>query len=74
MVTDGGPEHRVNFDSVKIPLILVFTELKLSMLVAPSGTPTPDPHGVDALDAAIEMIRDEPSNIRNSVDLFDSCF
>lgn len=30
MMTDGGPEHRVNFDSVKIPLILLFRELKVS--------------------------------------------
>ena len=34
MITDGGPEHRVNFDSVKIPLILLFKHLNLDMLVA----------------------------------------
>ena len=34
MVTDGGPEHRVNFDSVKIPLLILFRELHLQLLVA----------------------------------------
>ena len=34
MITDGGLEHRVNFDSVKFPLILLFQEMKLDMLVA----------------------------------------
>lgn len=34
LFTDGGPEHRVNFDSVKIPLILLFKRLNLKMLVA----------------------------------------
>lgn len=34
MMTDGGPEHRVNFESVKIPLILMFKQLKLDSLIA----------------------------------------
>ena len=34
LVTDGGPEHRVNFESVKIPLILLYRRLKLDFLVA----------------------------------------
>ena len=29
MVTDGGPEHCVNFNSVKIPLLIIFRELHL---------------------------------------------
>ena len=32
--TDGGSEHRVNLESVKIPLILMFKHLKLGLLVA----------------------------------------
>ena len=39
MVIEGGPEHRVNFHSVKIPLILLFKELKLDSLVAIGTTP-----------------------------------
>ena len=34
MMTDGGPEHRVNFESVKIPLILMFRTLQLDSLIA----------------------------------------
>ena len=34
MMTDGGPEHRVNFESVKIPLIMIFRKLNLDFLVA----------------------------------------
>ena len=34
MVSDGGPEHRVNFHSVKIPLLILFRELRLQSLVA----------------------------------------
>lgn len=34
MITNGGPENRVNFDSVKIPLLLMFKELELDMFVA----------------------------------------
>ena len=34
MTTDGGPEHRNNFESVKIPLILMFRQLKLDSLIA----------------------------------------
>ena len=34
MMTDGGPEHRNNFESVKIPLILMFRQLKLDSLIA----------------------------------------
>ena len=34
MMTSGGPEHRVNFESVKIPLILMFKQLKLDSLIA----------------------------------------
>ena len=33
MMTDGGPEHRVNFESVKILLILMFKQLKLDSLI-----------------------------------------
>ena len=32
--TDGGSEHRVNLDSVKIPLILLFKKLNLDFLLA----------------------------------------
>ena len=34
MMTDGGPEHRVNFESVKIPLIMIFRKINLDFLVA----------------------------------------
>ena len=34
MVTNGGPEHCVNFYSVKIPLLIIFRELRLQSLVA----------------------------------------
>ena len=34
MITDEGPEHRVNFESVKISLILMFKQLKLDSLIA----------------------------------------
>ena len=34
MMTDGCPEHRVNFESVKIPLIMMFKKLNLDFLVA----------------------------------------
>ncbi len=34
MMTDGGPEHRVNFESVKIPLILMFKQLQLDSMIA----------------------------------------
>ena len=34
LFTDGGPEHRVCFESVKIPLIMLFKELGLESLVA----------------------------------------
>ena len=34
LMTDGGPEHRVCFDSVKIPLIMLFKEFNLDSLVA----------------------------------------
>ena len=34
MVTDGGSEHNVSHESVKIPLILLFLWLNLDMLVA----------------------------------------
>lgn len=34
MITNDGPENRVNFDSVKIPLLLMFKELELDMFVA----------------------------------------
>ena len=33
-MTDGGPEHRVNFKSVKIPFILMFKQLKPDSLIA----------------------------------------
>ena len=34
LMTDGGPEHRVCFESVKVPLIMLFKELGLESLVA----------------------------------------
>ena len=34
MVTDGAPEHCVSFHSVKIPLLILFRELRLQSLVA----------------------------------------
>ena len=34
VMTNGGPEHRVNFESVKISHILMFKQLKLDSLVA----------------------------------------
>ena len=34
MMTDGGLEHQVNFESVKIPLILMFKQLKPDSLIA----------------------------------------
>ena len=34
IITDGGPEHKITFHSVKIPLILMFKELKPNRLVA----------------------------------------
>ena len=34
LMTDGGPEHRVNFESVKVPLIMMFKKLNLDLLVA----------------------------------------
>ena len=34
MVTDGGPEHRLNFHSLKIPLLILFSELCLQLFVA----------------------------------------
>ena len=39
MVTDGGPEHCVNFHSVKILLLILFRELCLQSLVAIQTTP-----------------------------------
>ena len=33
-MTDGGPEHQVNFESIKIPLILMFKQLKPDSLLA----------------------------------------
>ena len=32
-MTDGGPEHCVNFESIKIHLILMFKQLKLDSLI-----------------------------------------
>ena len=34
MITDGGPEHRLTFESVKISLIMLFNELNIDFLVA----------------------------------------
>ena len=34
MVADRGPEHRVNFHSMKIPFLILFRELRLQSLVA----------------------------------------
>ena len=39
MMTDRGPEHRVNFEYVKIPLILMFKQLKLDSLIAIRAAP-----------------------------------
>ena len=33
-MTDGGPEHCINFESVKITLILMFKQHKLDLLKA----------------------------------------
>ncbi len=33
MYTDGGPDHRVNFLSVKLSLIALFIDLDLDMIV-----------------------------------------
>ena len=34
LITDGGPEHRVTYHSVKIPLILMFKEFQTDRLIA----------------------------------------
>ena len=34
IMTDGGPEHHINFESVKITLILMFKQHKLDLLKA----------------------------------------
>ena len=34
MITDGGPQHNVTYESVKIPLSLLFKELKVDILIA----------------------------------------
>lgn len=34
IMTDGGPEHHINFESVKITLILTFKQHKLDLLKA----------------------------------------
>ena len=39
LMTNGGREHQVNFESVKIPLILIFKQLKLDSLIAISTAP-----------------------------------
>ena len=39
MTTDGRPEHRVKIESVKIPLILMFKQLKLDSLIAIRAAP-----------------------------------
>ena len=38
-MTDRGPKHRVNFEYVKIPLILMFKQLKLDYLIAIRAAP-----------------------------------
>ena len=39
MVTDGGPEHCVNFHAIKIPLLILFREVHLQSLVAIQTAP-----------------------------------
>ena len=34
MIMDGGPEHHVTYESVKVPLILLFKEIKVDILIA----------------------------------------
>ncbi len=40
MYTDGGPDHRVNYLSVKIALIALFRELNLDLLIALRTAPS----------------------------------
>ena len=39
MYTDGGPDHRVNYLSVKVALIALFRDLDLDILIALRTTP-----------------------------------
>ena len=39
MITDGGPEHNVTYESVKIPLILHFKEFKVDISIAIRNAP-----------------------------------
>ena len=34
MITDSGPEHNITYELVNIPLILLFKELKVDILIA----------------------------------------
>ena len=34
MIMDGGPEHNVTYESEKVPLILLFKEIKVDILIA----------------------------------------
>lgn len=40
MYTDGGPDHRVNYLSVKLALIALFRELNLDVLIALQTAPS----------------------------------
>lgn len=40
MYTNGGPDHRVNYLSVKVALISLFRELNLDMLIALRTAPS----------------------------------
>ena len=40
MYTDGGPDHRVNYLSVKIALIALFRDLNLDILIALRTAPS----------------------------------
>ena len=40
MYTDGGPDHRVNYLSVKVALIALFRDLNLDLLIALRTAPS----------------------------------
>jgi len=40
MYTDGGPNHRVNYLSVKVALIALFRDLNLDVLIALRTAPS----------------------------------
>ena len=40
MCIDGGPDHRVNYISVKVALVALFRDLNLDMLIALRTAPS----------------------------------